>query len=299
MRKKLAALVLIFTLSLVFTASASAEPKRIISVTPVGTEILYALGLEENIVAVTNYCDYPPEAQKKEKIGGFTTINLESIVAKKADLVVLQDIHESFIPQLEELKIPYVLLTHGTLEEICTSIIKLGKVCDREKKAAEMVGSIRADVEYVRKKVAGQKKPSCMVCIRDTSVSRITSFHAAGRSTCYSDIIEKAGGKNALSEKTVHYSQVSQEGLIMLNPDVIFDMIGDSHFARNGEKQKSDEEIIKQWQGGVKVNAVKNGRIYVLRGTAFLRPGPRIGQVIKEFAKVIHPEVSWEAPASK
>ena len=293
MKKKLFALLFILCFSLISLTAACAEPVRIVSITPVGTEILYALGLEENITAVTSYCDYPPEARKKDKIGGFTSVNIEYIVAKKADLVVLQDIHEQVIPQLEALKIPYVLLTHSSLEEICTSITKLGKACDREKKAAEMVASIRADVEYVRKKVAGQKKPACMVCIRDTSVNRITSFHAAGRSTCYSDIIEKAGGENVMSEKSIHYSQVSQEGLIMLNPDVIFDMIGDSHFSRNGQKQKTDSEITKQWQSGVKVNAVKNNRIYVLRGSVFLRPGPRIGKVIKEFAKVIHPEVSW------
>ena len=79
-----------------FSPSAEASPRRIVSLTPVGTEILFALGQGDNVIGVTNYCDYPPEALKKPKIGGYAEVNFETLLSKKADLLVLQDMHLQF-----------------------------------------------------------------------------------------------------------------------------------------------------------------------------------------------------------
>ena len=89
-------LSLIISLILTIAPGAEAFPKRIVSLTPVGTEILFALGQGDNVIGVTNFCDYPPEALKKPKIGGYAEVNFETLLSKKADLLVLQDMHLQF-----------------------------------------------------------------------------------------------------------------------------------------------------------------------------------------------------------
>ena len=100
------------SLLLLFAAAAAAAPARIVSLSPVGTEILFDLGLEDRIAGVTEFCDYPPEAKLKPKAGGFTEVNLESLVVMSADLLVLQDLHrQELAPKLEALGIPYYILS--------------------------------------------------------------------------------------------------------------------------------------------------------------------------------------------
>ena len=109
----------------VMTGIVEASPKRIISMTPVGTEILFELGQGDNIIGVTNFCDYPPEATKKPKIGDFAAINFEAVMSMKTDLLLLQDMHMQFTPQLDKLKIPYIIMKHNSYFFIFIVIILL------------------------------------------------------------------------------------------------------------------------------------------------------------------------------
>ena len=111
--------------ALLLAAPAGAAPGRIVSLTPVGTEILFALGLGDSIAAVTEFCDTPEEARLKPKIGGFAAFGLESLLAMETDLVVMQDIHAQFAPQFEQLGIPYAMLRQSTLAEVLASIEEL------------------------------------------------------------------------------------------------------------------------------------------------------------------------------
>ena len=108
--------------ALLLAAPAGAAPGRIVSLTPVGTEILFALGLGDSIAAVTEFCDTPEEARLKPKIGGFAAFGLELLLAMETDLVVMQDIHAQFAPQFEQLGIPYAMLRQSTLAEVLASI---------------------------------------------------------------------------------------------------------------------------------------------------------------------------------
>ena len=284
-----------------FSPSAEASPRRIVSLTPVGTEILFALGQGDNVIGVTNYCDYPPEALKKPKIGGYAEVNFETLLSKKADLLVLQDMHLQFKDDLKRLKIPYVVVRQESLGDIYDSIAELGKVCGAQKRAAELTAKMKADIAAVRAKVMGLPSPSVLLCVsRELSEERISVFYAAGEKTFYNELITLAGGKNALTgEKSGYpYPKISQEGLAALNPEVIIDLVGERTFYHAMEHIDLDkvfnEEYLKgQWLAGTKVRAVRGGRIAVLDGTVYLRPGPRLPERLRAFAKVIHPEVKW------
>ncbi|MCE5182921.1 MAG: helical backbone metal receptor [Synergistaceae bacterium] len=289
----------IVIIMLILPITAWASPKRIISMTPVGTEILFALGQGDSIIGVTNFCDYPLEATKKPKMGDFAALNFEMLMSMKTDLLLLQDMHMQFTPQLDRLKIPYIVMKQNTIDEICDSITRLGKICSAQAKAQKLVSGIRADVKLVTSKVKGLDKPKVLLCVsRELSERQINSFYVAGNNNFYGEMIALAGGENAVAEKKISYPQVSLEGLMTINPNVIIDLVGDKTFYHSKDKIDVDtifnEKYLKgQWQRSAKVDAVNKGRIYIMQGTVYLRPGARSGMILKAFAKAIHPEVKW------
>lgn len=287
----------IFFICFLALPPACAAPKRIVSFSPVGTEILFALGQKERIAAVTDFCDYPPEALKKPKVGGFASINYEMLILMKADLVVLQDMHSQFVPQLKSLKIPYVILKQDSIEDICKSITELGRICGSGTIAERMVKNILFEVGSLRAKVKGKARPSVMVCVsRELSEPVISTIYIAGQSNFYNELIDIAGGVNVSKERRIAYPQVSPDGISKMNPNIIIDLVGDKSYYHS--KDKIDLETIfstkylkNQWERSVSTDAVKRGRIAVMNGTVYLRPGPRVGEVLRSFAEAIHPEI--------
>lgn len=292
-------LLFLSILALILSGSAEASPERIISLTPVGTEILFALGRGDKIIGVTDFCDYPAEAAQKPKMGDFAAVNFEAVMSMRADLLLLQDMHMQFTPQLDKLKIPYLVMKQNSIDEICGSIVRLGEVCLARDKAAKLVSGIRSDVEQVRSKVRGLHRPRVILCVsRELSEYQINSFYVASDNTFYGEMIALAGGENAVKEKRTAYPQVSLEGLMKINPNVIIDLVGEKTFYHS--KDNIDVETIfnykylrGQWERSAKVDAVKKGQIYIMQGTVYLRPGARSGKILKAFAKAIHPEVKW------
>lgn len=273
-----------------------ASPKRIVSVSPVGTEILYALGQEKNIAGVTNFCDYPPAARKKPKLGGFSEINFERLIAVKADLAVLQDMHRNFIPDLKKLKIPVFVARQENIAQIKDSIKQLGAICGVPAKADKINAEITRGIAAVQQKTKGLGRPRVLVCVsRELSEPNINTFYAAGHRSFYSEIIEKAGGVNAITDTKAQYPKISQEGLAAIDPDIIIDLVGEREFYHSmdnidTEKVFNKKYLTDQWMAGPKVKAVKNGKITILGGTLYLRPGPRLPRIAEGFAMAIHPE---------
>lgn len=276
-----------------------AAPRRIVSMSPVGTEILYALGQGDSIIAVTKFCDYPPEAMQKPNVGDFAAINFETLVTTKTDLLVLQDMHEQFTPQLDKLKIPYVILRQDTVADIYDAVTALGAACGEEKKAAALNAKIKAEIGAIHAKVAGLPKRKTMVCVsRELSEPRIATFYVAGKGNFYDELIGLAGGENVWTKGRVTYPQVSLEGLIQLDPEVILDLVGERTFYHSKDKIDLDkvfnETYLKgQWMESARVRAVAQGRIGILNGTVYLRPGPRVATILRAFAQTIHPEAAW------
>jgi iron complex transport system substrate-binding protein len=207
--------------------------------------------------------------------------------------------HMQFTPQLDKLKIPYLVMKQNSIDEICDSIMRLGKVCSAQDKAAKLVANIRADVDLVRSKVKGLKKPKVILCVsRELSEYQINSFYVAGGNNFYNEMISLAGGDNVVGDKKTPYPQVSLEGLMKVNPGVIIDLVGDKTFYHSKDNIDvetifNDKYLRSQWERSAKVDAVKNGRIYIMQGTVYLRPGVRSGKILKAFAQAIHPEVKW------
>ena len=201
------------------------------------------------------------------------------------------------VPQLKSLKIPYVILKQESIEGICKSITELGRICGSEAIAERMVKNILSEVGSLRAKVKGKARPSVMVCVsRELSEPVISTIYIAGQNNFYNELIDIAGGVNVSKERRIAYPQVSPDGISKMNPNIIIDLVGDKSYYHS--KDKIDLETIfstkylkNQWMRSVSADAVKRGRIAVMNGTVYLRPGPRVGEVLRSFAEAIHPEI--------
>jgi iron complex transport system substrate-binding protein len=138
------------------TVEVASAPQRIVSLAPSNTEIVYDLGLGDKLVGVTDYCDYPPEAMEKEKVGGYSDINIEKVISLEPDLVLAEDIHKTdIIPALERAGITcYALIPHD-LDEIMNSILVIGQLTGATEKAQDIVDDMQKRIDYITQKTAG------------------------------------------------------------------------------------------------------------------------------------------------
>ncbi|MDO4218521.1 MAG: ABC transporter substrate-binding protein [Synergistaceae bacterium] len=253
------------------------------SLSPVATEILFALDEGEHVVGVTKFCDYPKEALTKPVLCDFAEINYETILQAKVDLVVLQDMHQQATEDLDALGIKYVVVRQNCIKDILDGILTLGCICNKEKRAKAIVDKIQREIVTIKKKVHKGKTKSVLLCVsRDVNEETIYNFYAAGSNVFYNELLEIVGGKNALCEAPVQYPLMTIDALMALKPDVVFDLLGEVKTEKkfNNQAMFNLEHIKKIW-GKSMINNNINIRIVPFLGTKFLRPGPRIVEILR------------------
>lgn len=267
-----------------FTSIITSEPKRIVSLSPTTTEILFSLGLGDKVVGVTEYCNYPAEAKEKTIIGGYSTINVERIVALDPDLI-FGNIGNGLdnIEHLRKLGETVICIDPDSVEGTYRAIHLTGTATGTTAEAEELVSSMQKRVAAVTEKIAGSETPSPKV----THIMSPDPFWVSGSDTFQDELIQLAGGKNAFPEVN-GWSIVSLEKLLLADPEIILVDSG----AGMGDK---GENILKQQimtePRLQSITAVKNGQVYVMDSDTFDRGGPRIVDALEDLAKITHPDV--------
>ena len=262
---------------------------RIISLSPSSTEILFALGLGEKVVGVTNFCNYPEAARHKSRVGGYLDPNYEAIAALRPDLVIILPEQQKIKNFLSELKINCLTVDNKTIQDILTGIQKIGEVCQAENQASQLIGNLRKRMENIRHRTTNLSKPGVLISIgRNIGIGTLADVYAAGKDTYYTELIRYAGGINVLESSTVSYPLITAEGIINLDPDIIIDLIfGTSNHIND------PQQIINDWSCVSEVKAVKNQRVYVINEGYSVIPGPRFILLLEKLARLIHPEIDW------
>lgn len=271
------------------TASRGSVPvrnyQRIVSLAPSITETLFALGLGDRVVGVTRYCDYPPAAVEKAKIGGYYDLNYEAIVALQPDLVVCLNEHAENHNNLQNLDLNYHTLDHDRVETILASIRSLGETCGVKARSDELVSGIEERMARIKARRIDQRRPRVMVCIgRHMGFADLGNVYIAGRDGFYSQMIELAGGVNVYQDELA-FPVVTGEGLMHLAPEIVIDMVPD--LAQRG---LTVDQVRAQWQQLPDLPAVRNGRVFVFTDDFVVIPGPRFVQILEKMAAVLHPE---------
>jgi len=254
--------------------AAGLSPRMIISLGPTITEKLYLLGAQDRLVGVTTYCERPPEAAHKEKVGNVTQVNIEKIVELKPDLVVATSLTERrAVPALKRLGIRVIVFNEPrSYEEMNRQFLELGRIVGREREAQEIVKAADLRVDAIKKRVEGFPRPKVFIQLG------AKPLFAATKNSFVNDFIELAGGTNIAREaKTGFYSR---EEVLRQDPDIIIIVLMDA--ATGNEK--------KGWQKFHALRAVRNDKIFIMDPYRICSPTPRtFVDALEEMVKALHP----------
>jgi iron complex transport system substrate-binding protein len=258
------------------TVNIPENPRRLLSLAPNITEIVYALGLGDELVGDTDYCDFPTQAKNKPHVGTMVNPSLERVVALKPDLALgtPEANRRETADQLERLGIPLYGVTASTLAGTLASIEDLGKILGRAAEAKSLVAQMQARIDRVQKRIEGQPKPKVLFLVWYRPLITV------GPNTFIADVIRAAGGIPIEENLKGEWPRLTLEELLPQNPAVIL--------LPNSESFSPSLEEFRSLPGWRDLRAVKERRMYFV-SEAIERPGPRLVDVLEELAGILHP----------
>jgi iron complex transport system substrate-binding protein len=263
------------------------SPQRVMSLAPSITEMLFALGLDDQIVGVTNFCNYPPAAAAKPKIG-YTHPNLESLVALRPDMVAAPSefLRADMLAKLDELKIPVFILQAKSLEDVFSHIHVLGRIFDRSSAADALTRSMRERLGELARHL--ETTPHARVLYVLSSQPLIT----VGPDSYIHQMIGLAHGINIAASASGAYPRLNMETVLEKNPEVLIFPVGSTESVSESERQT--------WGSWTGLSAVQHRRLHAVSSDTLNRPGPRVVEGLEQLARAIHPEAfSSETPRSQ
>jgi iron complex transport system substrate-binding protein len=253
-------------------------PRRIISLAPAVTEILYALELQDRLVANTKYGNYPPAARQLPKVGEYANPGLERILLQRPDLVIAAaDMNSpALVEQLKDLDIPtYVVYPHTVAEALAT-IRQIGAITGKSQAAATLAADIERRIDNLQKKLPSYR-PTTLEAVM------LQPLTVAGPDTFVADIIRLAGGRNAVPKSPSRYPTWDPEALLTFDPEVIVVSLHPG--------QPDPQAFFARWP---QLQAVQNQRVIRVEADWIHRPGPRLIRGIEALARALHPDIDFD-----
>jgi iron complex transport system substrate-binding protein len=267
--------------------SIAKTPRRIAVVTPSICEIVFYLGYGDQVVAVSDFCTYPPETRTRENVGGWINPNRERILTLHPDIIMTQGKHEIIANLCREQEIDFFTLEIETLPDIRAAMLAVGERLGANERTAEAVRDWDAALTRIRERVENYSRPSVFLTF-SRQPGRLSGLMTPGAGAFLSDIIDLAGGRNVFSDAKGNWPTISKEALVMRGTEVILELSPEELTEEQRAALRAD------WNKLPSLPAVKTDRIYYLTGDYLLLPGPRVTQTAEAFARVLHPEAFRE-----
>lgn len=273
-------------LAFVFTAYLPAQeaPKRILSLAPNITEIIYRLGQGDKLVGRTEYCLYPPAAEKVTTIGGYLNPDLESIVALQPDIVFLLP-NVDMDRKLQMLGLKTFTVANETIDEILHGIEAIGRTLGCTERAMLACQGIRDTLDFIGSHHLRPEMPTSTLLVIGRQAGSLKGLYAAGTQTYLNEILELSGGENIFPDVESRYFDVSKEDLVLRNPESIIEF----RMIDAAEVAKKTAELRGDWQSLSTLTAVQENRIHYFTDRYFLIPGPRIAKIAMAFHELLLP----------
>ena len=264
------------------TATLSGRPERIISMAPNLTEILFAIGLGDKIVGVAAGSDYPPEALSKPKMGSFWQPSIEAVIAAKPDLIITLGFSQqkNLAQRLERVGYSSLTVNIEKISELSGAIGRIGEATGTGPQADELVRTIGEKLENLSALVGASKR------VKVLWVVQREPLRVAGRDTFVNEMIELAGGENAIGLTVQKYPPIGSEYVYACGADVI---IEPAMTSKDLEVQR--DSALKYWSRFKTVAPVENERIYVIDGDVVSRLGPRLYEAVETIAICLRPRL--------
>jgi len=273
-RRAAVGLAIIGSMLSIVASVRAANPSRIVSTSPSITETLFALGLGDRVVGVSEYCRFPPAVLQLPKVGTFLKPDAELIAGLRPDLVFVHELSSGIDRRLAALRIPFVVVDRGALATVFSSIRQIAQAAGEPGRGDSLVAEIERRLQRVRHGAAGASHPRALFII-GRSPGMLTDLVAVGPGSYINDLIEIAGGRNVLAiQGQPQYPRISMETVLRLDPDVIIDTVdmGETEVERR-RRQPINERL---WSAYPSLAAVKNRRLHAATTDALVVPGPRV-----------------------
>ncbi|MCL9659293.1 ABC transporter substrate-binding protein [Paenibacillus hunanensis] len=258
------------------------QPKRIVSISPAETEALFALGLDQQIVGVSEYDNYPEGVKSKARIGGVSKPDVEAVVALRPDVVFTGiSSSEALVKELRAAGIPIFKTTPKTIDDVMSNIELYGKITNRQAEAKQVTDHMREQVKSVTDAVASltpeQKKKVYI---------EFSPGWTVGKGEFMDEMITLAGGTN-IAGNTTGWHEINEEAIVAADPDVILY----SKQSMDATTNQTLDQIIRARSGWNKIKAIQNNQLFGLDDDLVSRPGPRVTDGLVEIAHAIYPNL--------
>ena len=273
--------LILFFISL--TGYSADTPKRIVSISPNLTQVIYGLGAFDNVVGVTIYDEYPPEAKDLPKIGGWVNPNYEAILTLEPDLVVLMKDQDSmFGEKIRELGLQtFTAHSNDSIKDILEAISDMGQILGKNEEAKKLSQHIKSNLSDIKQATKDVEKKRVLLVV-GRNPGTLEDIYVIGTNNYIDELITLAGGQNVVEHKRPAL-KISKEAIFSFNPDVIIEI--------NHEKVDREKEILNIWSTLTQVDAVKNKQVYILSSKVLLHPSQRIVDGAQVLVETLHPEL--------
>ncbi|MCH9739938.1 MAG: helical backbone metal receptor [Epsilonproteobacteria bacterium] len=262
---------------IIFLSLSLNATERIIALSPSINEIVFALGLGEQVVGNTEYCTYPKEAKSITKVGGYFKPNLEKIISLKPSIVIMQQHNLKLSQQLNQLGIKTKVVEIDRVHNIKSSILELGELLDKKREAKEIVTNIDNNLTSLKGIVKNKK----ILIVIGHNTSLIKQIFVAGQNLYFNDIIEASGNQNALQSTQKGQPILNQENIIATNPDIVILL---AHSME--EKGLKPSDLINPWKQ-LPIRAGKTGQIYIIDKEYAGIPSDRLVLFLEDFRNIL------------
>jgi iron complex transport system substrate-binding protein len=255
---------------------------RIVSLAPNITEILFAIGLGDEIAGVTLDSDYPPDAAEKPKVGTFWQPNIEAVVAARPNLVITLGFEQqkNLAERLRRIGYNSLTVNIEKVSDLFGAIEKIGAATGRQRQANELISRIRTKLQQLANLLGADAK------VRVLWVVQREPLRVAGRDTFVNEMIELAGGENAIGSTVHKYPPIGSEQVVACNADVIIE----SAMGR-GDIESQRDRALQHWSKFKHLPVVANRRVYVIDGDTVSRLGPRLYEGTETIARCLRPHL--------
>ena len=266
-------------------AAQAASPRRIVSLVPNVTEIVYALGAGGRMVGVSSYDTYPPDVKQLPNVGALLDPNVERILSLKPDLVILYGSQEDLKQQMAKAGIAVYSYRHSGLDGVTATIRDLGARTGERSAADTLAARIQRGLDEVRQRVGGRPRPRTLLVFGRERLS-LRGMYVSGGVGFLNDMLNAAGGENVFADVRTESVQASTEQIIARRPDVIIEVRAANSGFPSGER---DAEL-RTWNTLGSVPAVRNHRVLFLFDDRIVIPGPRVVDGTLVIARALHPD---------
>ncbi len=270
--------------TLAVESRVAAQARRVVSIIPATTEMLFAMGAGDRLVAVGTYDRFPPEVDRLPRVGALLDPDVERIITLRPDLVILYGTQADLRTQLDRAGISYYPYVHRGLGDISDTIRSLGARIGMSRQADGLADHLEQQLAEIRTRVAGRPRPRTLL-VFGREPGTLRSINSSGGVGFLHDMLDVAGGDDVFADVKQQAVITSTEMVLARAPDVIIEL----SYARNQRAAASD---VRSWNPLSSVPAVRNQRVYVLEGEEFVVPGPRVGIATERLSRALHP-TAW------